>query len=505
MPGPIADTTAGRIEGTLSDGISTFKGVPYAAPPVGRNRFRPPQPLEHWSDVRETTEYGPSCPQPPDRPMGWNGEPSLDEDCLHLNVWTPFVPGETPGPPATDGGKRPVMFWIHGGGYAIGSGSWPLYDGANLARRGDVVVVTVNHRLGPFGYLHLADVLGDGFESSGNNGQLDLIAALEWVRDNIGNFGGDASNVTVFGESGGGAKITTLLATPSAGGLFHRAAIQSGPGLRASKPEAANNNARKLLDALGIGTDNTDDLWTIPAERFIEAGGNGMGPMALGPVVDGIVLPSNPYRALGEGTAIDVPVIVGVNRDEGAGALPPELDDAGLRERLSAFGEENVDEIIGVYRELSPDATNIDVLSFAITDSGMRAGSITLAERKIEGSSTPVFMYHFTYKLAGRAGHGYEIQFVFGNLGEGASATRQAVADAMSEAWIAFARTGDPSTPLVRWPAYTLAERSTVMWGRDGGTVEDDPSAAARELWRRLPAAPAGLGFRARRAAAASG
>jgi para-nitrobenzyl esterase len=170
---------------------------------------------------------------------------------------------------------------------------------------------------------------------------------------------------------------------------------------------------------------------------------------------------------------------------------------------LYAFGEEHVDEIIGVYRELFPDATNIDVLSFAITDSGMRAGSITLAERKVEGSSAPVFMYHFTYKLAGRAGHGYEIQFVFDNLGEGASPTRQAVASAMSDAWIAFARTGDPSTDELPWPSYTLPQRSTMIWGRDGGSVEDDPSAPARELWRRLPPVPPGLGL-GRRAERAS-
>ncbi len=483
MPGPIADTTAGRIEGTLSDGIATFKGVPYAAPPVGALRFAPPQPPESWDGIRETTGYGPSCPQPPDRPMGWNGEPSLDEDCLYLNVWTP----------GTDDGKRPVMFWIHGGGYAIGSGSWPLYDGANLARRGDVVVVTVNHRLGPLGYLHLADFAGEAFATSGNNGQLDLIAALEWVRDNIASFGGDAGNVTVFGESGGGAKITTLLAMPSAAGLFHRAAIQSGPGLRASKPERANDAARRFIDALDVST--IEELRALPAERFVEASGNGMGPMAFGPVVDGTVLRANPYRALGEGTAIDVPVIVGVNRDEGAGSLPRELDDAELRKRLSGFGEEHIDEIIGVYRDLFPDASNIDVLSFAITDSAMRAGSITLAERKLEGSAAPVFMYHFTYKLAGRAGHGYEIQFVFDNLGEGASETRQTVADAMSDAWIAFARTGDPSTDALTWPAYSLPQRSTMIWGRDGGTVENDPSSTARELWRRMPPAPPGLGF----------
>jgi para-nitrobenzyl esterase len=386
------------------------------------------------------------------------------------------------------------MVWIHGGGYAIGSGSWPLYDGEALARRGDVVVVTLNHRLGPLGYLHLADIAGEEFASSGNNGQLDLVAALEWVRDNIHAFGGDTSNVTVFGESGGGAKISTLLAMPSARGLFHRASIQSGPGLRANKADNATIAANKLLDAIGVTKDNVADLWRLDARAFVEASGAGFGPMGLGPVVDGSTLPANPYRALEDGTAADVSVIVGCNRDEGVGALPRELDDAGLRDRLAAFGPEHVDTILATYTSLHPEATNVDILSFAITDSFMRAGSIRLAEQKLKGSATPVFHYFFTYPIAGRAGHGYEIQFVFDNVAkvsEHASDRRKKVAAEMSEAWLAFARSGAPG-----WPAYTVPRRATMVWGRDGHEVVDDPSGPARELWDALPPPPPGMAFR---------
>ena len=481
MSRPMAETAHGRLEGFDSNGINVFKGVPYAAPPTGELRFRPPQPPAPWTGAREAKEYGPSCPQPADRPTGWSGEPSLNEDCLYLNVWTPGLGDRT---------DRPVMVWIHGGGYAIGSGSWLLYDGEALARRGDVVVVTLNHRLGPLGYLHLAEIAGEEFATSGNNGQLDLIAALEWVRDNAAAFGGDAGNVTVFGESGGGAKISTLLAMPAAHGLFHRAAIQSGPGLRANKIENATAAATRLLDTLGV---TKDDLWRLPAERLVEASGGGFGPMGFGPVVDGNVLPANPYRALADGTAADVPVIVGCNRDEGAGALPRELDEAGLRARLDPFGAEHADEILSTYQALFPEATPVDVLSYAITDSFMRAGSIRLAEQKLKGGTTPVFQYFFTYPIAGRAGHGYEIQFVFDNLakiGAHASERRTQVASDMSEAWLAFARTGDPG-----WPAYTLPRRATMVWGRDGHEVVDDPSGPARELWDRLPPPPPGMAF----------
>ena len=474
----MVETTAGRLQGTEADGIKNFKGVPYAAPPIGRNRFRAPQPVEAWTGLREALAYGASAPQPTQRPAGWSQEVDSSEDCLYLNVWTP----------ALDGARRPVLFWIHGGGYSIGSGSWPLYDGTALARRGDVVVVTVNHRLGALGYLHLGEIAGDEFAASGNNGNLDLVAALEWVRDNIANFGGDPGNVTVFGESGGGAKISCLLAMPSARGLFHRAAIQSGPGLRVSSVERATRSAQAVLESLGIDDGDVERLWSLPAHDFVGAGG---GMAMLGPVLDGTVMPAHPADALADGTAIDVPVLIGCNKDEALRGLPAELDDAGLRERLEQFGQGKSDEILAVYRGLFPDASNVEILSYVTTDSGMRAGSIRLAEQKLKGTTAPVWMYFFTYEMGGRAGHGYEIQFVFDNVREPiahTSATRQLLADQMSEAWIAFARDGDPGhAGLPKWPSYTLPDRSTMVFGRGESVVIDDPSGPARELWQQLP------------------
>lgn len=482
MTDVLVPTTAGKLRGAVDDGIAVFKGIPYAAPPVGERRFRRPAPVEPWTETRDALAYGPSCPQPSQRPPGWSQEEREDEDCLYLNVWTPDASTAT---------KRPVMVWIHGGGYAIGSGSWPLYDGAALARRGDVVVVTVNHRLGPLGYLHLDGLVdGEGFEASGNNGMLDLVAVLEWVRDEIGAFGGDPGNVTLFGESGGGAKISVLLAMPAARGLFHRAAIQSGPGLRVTKPARSTEQAKKLLAELGIAEGGgTSALWSIPAERFVEAGG-AVGRMGFSPVLDGTVIPSHPGDALADGSATDVPVLIGCNRDESAGMLPKELDDAGLRTRLAAYGDDHVDEILDVYRGLFPDASNVDILSFVLTDSRMRYGSIRLAELKGKGTASPVFQFFFTYELGGRAGHGYEIAFVFDNIREPIShpsPARLALAEQMSEAWIAFARDGDPGhAGIPKWPAFTPPERSTMVFGREGATLVEDPSGAARELWDRL-------------------
>ncbi|WP_195210267.1 carboxylesterase/lipase family protein [Actinomarinicola tropica] len=486
-----AVTTAGRVQGEALDGVVVFRGVPYAAPPIGPNRFRPPQPLEAWDGVREALTLPPSCPQPSQRPPGWPQEHAQDEDCLHLNVWTPGV----------DDGRRPVMVWFHGGGYAIGSGSWPLYDGTNLARRGDVVVVTVNHRLGPLGYLHLDGLAGDrltGDEASvsGNAGMLDLVAALEWVRDNAVAFGGDPGNVTIMGESGGGAKVATLLAMPTAAGLFHRATIQSGPALRVTKPERARAAAVELVDALGAA-DDPSRLWSASVEEILAASAStSAGRMGFSPVLDGTVIPAHPGDALVRGTANDVPVIVGCNRDESAGTLPAELAEEDLPDRLrsqAGVAEDHLDDVLTTYRAAHPGATPLDVLSFVLTDQRMRAGSIQLAEAKAKGTSTPVWQYFFTYALAGRAGHGYEIAFMFDNLGVGGtppSAERQRLADAMCDAWIAFARTGDPNHDgLAEWPPFVPPERTTMIFGRGASAAVDDPDAATRELWERVAVA----------------
>ncbi len=481
MSGIIASTSAGRVQGTRSDGIAVFKGVPYAAPPTGDRRFRPPAPLEPWEGVRDALSLPPSCPQPSARPQGWPQEPSLDEDCLYLNVWTPGV---------DDGGARPVMVWIHGGGYAIGSGSWPLYDGERLARRGDAVIVSLNHRLGPLGFLHLASIAGEEFASSGNNGMLDLVAALEWVRDEITHFGGDPANVTVFGESGGGAKISTLLAMPAARGLFHRAVVQSGPALRVTSERRAEKAARGLLEELDIDEANLSALWDLPAEALVATTGGGLSRMGFTPVLDGEVVPRHPGDALADGTAADVPLLVGCNRDEGAGQLPRDLDDAGLRERLTVYGADHVEEIITTYRDVFPDASPLDLYSYVLTDSRMRYGSIRMAELHSTGTTSPTFLYLFCCELAGRAGHGYEIAYHMDNLGQTAtqpSASRQALADAMSDAWLAFARTGDPNhAGLPDWPTFDLDRRATMYLDRPECVVHDDPESPTRELWARL-------------------
>ncbi|MFP4513106.1 MAG: carboxylesterase/lipase family protein [Acidimicrobiales bacterium] len=484
MSETIASTHAGEVRGTSGDGVMSFKGVPYAAPPVGDRRFRPPAPVEPWEGARDALTLPPSCPQPSGRPEGWMPEPSIDEDCLYLNVWTPGV----------DDARRPVMFWIHGGGYAIGSGSWPIYDGERLARRGDAVVITVNHRLGPLGYLHLAEIAGDEFASSGNNGMLDLVAALEWTRDNIERFGGDPGNVTVFGESGGGAKISTLLAMPAARDLFHRAIIQSGPSMRVMSQRRATESARRLLDELEVGEANLSALWDLPAERLIGSSG-GMSRMGFTPVLDSTVVPSHPADALADGSAIDVPLIIGCNRDEGAGQLPDELDEAGLRERLASYGDEAVDDIVSTYEKVFPEASPLDIYSYVLTDSRMRYGSIQLAERHATAMSSPTYMYLFCAQTAGRAGHGYEIVYHMDNLGQGArppSPARQALADQMSDAWLAFARRGDPNHEgLTHWPAYDPIDRATMYFDRGGGTVHRDPETPTRELWEHLLTRPA--------------
>jgi para-nitrobenzyl esterase len=487
---PVAETTAGKVAGANHGSVRAFKGIPYAAAPLGPRRFRPPTSPASWTGIRETLGYGASCPQPAARPEGWSQEPSLSEDCLYLNVWTQGY---------DDGARRPVLVWLHGGGFSIGSGSWPVYDGAALARRGDVVVVTVNHRLGIFGYLHLKELAAPEFASAGNAGMLDLVAALEWVRDSIHAFGGDPSNVTIFGESGGGAKVSTLLAMPAARGLFHRAIVQSGPGLRAKLPEQATEVAEKVLSDLGITGSDQRALETVPVERLREAQGRfgRRGVFAFSPVLDGINVADHPGNALKHGTAADVPMLIGCNRDEATLFLAMDpafndaasFDDASLSQRLAPLGEDS-NRIIDAYRRTRSGASPRELLVAIESDRMMRIPSIGLAERKLEGGKTPVYMYLFCW-AAGPLGsaHGYEIPFVFDNARPPVmpeSDERQALAARMSEAWIAFARSGVPDhVGIPKWPAYSIRERATMIFDRGESHVENDPSGEERSAWDR--------------------
>ncbi len=493
----VATTTAGPIRGRVVDGVHAFRGVPYGADTGGTNRFRPPQPVQAWTEVRDALELGPSAPQPASRPGGWTGETNESEDCLVLNVWSGGLEG-------TD---RPVLVWLHGGGFAIGSGSWPLYDGTNLARRGDAVIVTLNHRLGALGYAGFGELLGDEFATSGNNGMLDIVQALEWVRDNIATFGGDPSSVTIFGESGGGAKVCTLLAMPAAQGLFHRAVVQSGPSGKVMPLDRANDFTRTFVAELGVTGHDLAALQAVPADQIVAAqgaaapGGSG-GLMGFSPVLDGIAVTANPSDVLRDGSAA-VPLMIGCTRDEatlfvaGDPAFhdPTKLDDAALERRLDRFGlGEHRDRVLATYRANRPDDTNTDLYLAILTDQLMRVPSIGLAEDRVAAgaNASPVFMFLFTWAAGPlRSGHGYEIPFVFDNVGGEVlhgSPSRHQLAAEMSEAWLAFARHGNPSHDGIGdWPAYDIERRPTMVFDRGTSERRDDPWGADREAWAGVP------------------
>src|SRR5580765_4226738 len=491
----VLETTFGKIRGRKVNGISAFKGVPYGASTAGANRFMPPMKPAAWTGTRDALDFGPSCPQLPgfktpeiQLMQNLSSNPS-SEDCLALNVWTP----------GTDGAKRPVMFWLHGGGFQFGSGSQPFYDGANLARRGNVVIITINHRLGCLGYLHLADLGGPAFAKSGNVGILDAVAALEWVRDNIERFGGDPKNVMIFGESGGGSKVSTLLGMPAAKGLFHRAAIESGPALTATSRDAATRTATAFLTTLGLDKTKLDRLQNLPIQLLIEA--QSMTRGGFSPVHDGDVIPENMFEPVATRISADVPLLIGSNKDEGTFLLQSDadlftMDDAGLRSRVknAVGGDEAATRVLDLYRRTYPNARPTDYWVQIYTDRSMRTRSITLAERKAALNTAPVYMYFFAWNTVGFGGkykalHMAEIPFVFDNIANAEAMTHklpeaQALADKMSSAWIAFAKTSNPSTKdLPQWSPYSADHRATMIFDNNP-RVENDPAGELRRFWQ---------------------
>jgi len=455
--------------------------------------------------VRDAISNGPRCVQGPgnlffDDRIGdtfSGGRPDREwlavqwdsENCLNLNVLTPGLEG-----------RRPVMVYIHGGGFAAGSAALSAFSDA-LVRREDVVLVGINHRLNVFGYLYLGGL--DERYARGNVGQLDLIAALQWVRENIAAFGGDPGNVTVFGESGGGAKISTLMAMPAAQGLFHRAIVESGSMLRATPPEAATELAGQLLARLGIGRQDLARLRSIAAKELLQAcladqQGQAGALMRLAPVIDGLTLPGPTWEpAPGNAPRISahVPMIIGNCKDEGTlfAADPSlfELDESGLRARLAAAGlpAGEVEPLLALYRRAHPGETP-DRLWFRIaTDRGARWNATRQAELKLAGGQAPVYLYYFAWNTpcdGGRLGawHTAELPLVMGLTlyPESEALSRQ-----LGAAWAAFARTGDPSTPDLAWPAYTLERRSTMVWDAAGSRAVDDPDGPIREALRGHP------------------
>ncbi len=494
----LATTRSGRVRGSLEQGVHAFRGIRYGAD-TATTRFQPPRAPSAWNGVAEALAFGASAPQ-----RGNDGPGS--EDCLFLNVWTPGL---------RDRGRRPVLVYFHGGGYDTGSGSHPLYDGARLCRRGDVVVVTVNHRLNAFGYLYLGLLGGAGHAASGNAGQLDLVLALQWVREHAAEFGGDPGNVTVFGQSGGGAKIATLMATPAARGLFHKAWTMSGQQVTAAGPRAATQRAQRFLETVGLdpaAPDAVARLGAMSTEQILE-GTTARDPsrvedtrLYFGPVMDGEVLPRHPFWPDAPAQSAAIPMVIGNTRDETRAFLGNDpknftlaWDELPARLEKAQFVDIRADLVMAEYRRLYPQYTPSEVFFAATTAGRSWRGAIEEAEARARQPDTaaPTWAYQLDWGSPlddgkFRAFHTLDIPLVFDNVrqpgsrtGDGADA--QAMADRMSEALLALARHGDPNhRGLARWEPYSMARRQTMLFDVPA-TLADDPRGAERRFWQQAP------------------
>jgi len=495
----IATTTAGQVAGSSHEGVVRFAGIPFAQAPVGTLRFRPPVAHPGWQGVRDASQPGQVAPQEAGtiETLAGQGAPDWSEDCLTLNVFTPALEG-----------SRPVMVWIHGGGFTGGAGSIPWYDGSALVRRGDVVVVTINYRLGAFGWLDLEGIDPD-FAGSGNAGLLDQVAALQWVADNIAYFGGDPGRVTLFGESAGAMSVATLMGTPAAAGLFSGAIAQSGAAHNVWDQQGAHELTERLFSTLGVI--DVAALQELPAAELLAAqtkvasdltverakrpGGDVLG-LPFGPVLDGHVLTQRPLEAIASGSASQVALLTGTTRDEWRlfGMMLRSVDDEQtLMRRLGRMVEDPA-QMSAVYRQSHDDASHDALWNVIMTDRVFRIPAIRLAEAQVQHQPDNTFMYLFEFAstaFEGRLGscHALEIPFVFDNLDRPGVAMftgdnpPAVLADAMSDAWLAFAHTGNPGHPaLPQWPAYHPSERATMHFDVVS-RLEHDPSAEVRAAW----------------------
>lgn len=494
----IVKTTSGDVEGVVERDTDVFWGMPFAAPPIGDLRYHAPQMPESWSGTRLVDRPGPASLQSEHRLPGFSSEGPLEEDCLYLNVFTP----------SADDKKRPVMVWIHGGAFTHGSGSDALYNGVNLVQRGDVVLICINYRLGGMGFLHLKDRLGE-HGIANNLGLLDCIAGLEWVRDNAAAFGGDPGNVTIFGESAGSAAVGCLLAMPGARGLFQRAILQSGQG-RGQSPEMTSKVVDGVLKELDMQPEDAPALLSIPAERIVAAQERvSSGGLRIGPALDNDTMPEQPLKAIAAGSAEGIDLLIGNNRDENKLFMigpkrRTEYDEDKLlrtvRPMLPGLDDSALKTVTDVYRASRQvrdlPSSNLDIADAITGDVQFRIGGVAVAEAQAARGGN-AFMYLFDHESPARGGslgacHALEIPFVFGNTGlpsqvkfAGTGKNVVSLSEQMMDAWINFARTGNPSHDTIgNWPKYETTKRATMMFGPDTG-VQDDPFSEERDVLSR--------------------
>ncbi len=503
---PIVTTKCGKLEGLIENDMYVFKGIPYASPPVGNLRWMPPQPPESWSGIRPAKKYGKISPQNV-MPMAANvpGMPDFskdfqDEHCLYLNVWTPGL----------DDARRPVIFWIHGGAFIIGAGNEPFLEGGRLVKRGNIVLVSINYRMGAFGFLNLKEVTGGKIPATGNEGLLDQIAALDWVHDNIIAFGGNPDNVTVVGFSAGGMSIGDLLSMPLARGKFHKTINRSGSTNVVNTLETAVEISEQFLKVLNVNRKDTATLRALTTDQLLD-GQQKMGVIqreAKGsatpfmPVVDGKVIPDFPIELIKKGSAKNVIVMAGNTLDEmkamtGMDPAMRNLDEEGLIKRLSRLlPAKNIPEVVKVYREAlkrrGSSATPLDILGTITTDMMFRIPTIHLVEAQRD-NGIPAYNYYFTYKSPAMGGilgamHGLDSPFLFGQLdanftGMGPEAEDLAVK--IQDSCIAFVHTGDPSCKTAgKWPVYGK-NRMTMIFDKNT-RVEAAPYEAERKVWDNI-------------------
>lgn len=499
-PTQIVNTSNGPVRGRVDNrGLNVFKGVRYGAPPVGDLRFKPPRKPAPWTEVADTSKYGARAIQATGGVAADADAPGMSEDCLFLNVWTPGL----------DNKKRPVMLWLHGGGFSSGSGGDSISEGGNLARKGDVVVVSVNHRLSVFGFLQLGKEWGPEYASSGQAGMLDIVLSLEWVRDNIGRFGGNPGNVTIFGESGGARKVAMLMAMPAAKDLFHKAIIQSGSGLDAPSSAEAISLGRELLQKLGIAEGDHEALKRASARAIFNAqpppGSSASSPagqltVPIGgfvPCVDGIALPRKPFIPNAPPISAKIPLLIGSNKDEMTifRARDPKFG-ASTDEEFTAYVHQQLpgeaEALIPAMRNAFPGYSSSHLITATETMKGYWIATVLQAERKAAQGAAPVYVYLLAWETPVDGGrlrshHALDLPLVFNNIESGRSMVGPGpeplrVSDLMSSAWIAFARSGDPNTNgLPRWPPYDLESRATMIFNLDS-RVQNDPYSEIRRI-----------------------